>query len=75
MYLFSFVILQYILFLRIIVTKKHYHDHDFPMPGYLIQPDGYMFVQNKGDQPVLKKDSGAGRLPATINWGAAHLHT
>jgi hypothetical protein len=25
----------------------HYADHDFPVPGYLIEPDGYMLLQKK----------------------------
>jgi len=22
----------------------HYHDHDFPVPGYLIEPDGFLIL-------------------------------
>lgn len=25
----------------------HYHDHDFPFSGYLIEPDGYLLLQSK----------------------------
>ena len=33
----------------------HYHDHDFPVPGYLIEPDGYLVLQAKA-QPAVTKD-------------------
>ena len=27
--------------------SPHYKDHDFPVPGYLIEPDGYLLLENK----------------------------
>ena len=45
----------------------HFSDHDFPVPGHLIQPDGYQFIVNK-DTDKTKLDK-LGRLvykqPAT----------
>jgi len=30
----------------------HYHDHDFPVPGYLIEPDGFLML--KTDVKIIK---------------------
>ena len=34
----------------------HYGDHDFPIPNYLIEPDGYLLLQSKSQMPVTIKD-------------------
>ena len=38
----------------------HYADHDFPVPGYLIEPDGYLMLKFKESEPQFIKD-GLGR--------------
>ncbi|XP_071504199.1 uncharacterized protein [Diadema antillarum] len=34
----------------------HYADHDFPVPGYLIEPDGYLQLQMKEAEAPSTKD-------------------
>jgi hypothetical protein len=34
----------------------HYADHDFPISGYLIEPDGYLMLQDKNTSPEIVKD-------------------
>ena len=34
----------------------HYADHDFPIPNYLIEPDGYLLLQSKSQTPVMTND-------------------
>ena len=33
-----------------------YEDHDFPIPNYLVEPDGYLFLHSKSHIPVMIKD-------------------
>ena len=32
----------------------HYMDHDFPIPGYLLEPDGYLHLVSKNEITVTK---------------------
>lgn len=34
----------------------HYSDHDFPVPGYLVEPDGYLVLQSKSQAAEVIKD-------------------
>jgi hypothetical protein len=43
----------------------HYNDHDFPVPGYLIEPDGYLLLQLKDTPAPMGKDK-LGRDPVEV---------
>ena len=36
--------------------RPHFNDHDFPVPGYLIEPDGFLLLQSKEKNVKLTKD-------------------
>ena len=45
----------------------HYHDHDFPVPGYLIEPDGFLMLKSHRDKKIIKDslDRDVIQTPAT----------
>lgn len=44
-----------------------YNNHDFPVPGYLVEPDGYLVLQSKEAPTVIQDKHGRDVLsvPAT----------
>jgi len=45
----------------------HYHDHDFPVPGYLIEPDGFLMLKSHADNKIITDSLGRDvmQTPAT----------
>lgn len=48
----------------------HYDDHDFSVPGYLVEPDGYQLLQGKQDAPHTSDKLGRDSIdmPTSRQW-------